>query len=53
MSQYGEEEEDRHKELTNLGTATKLAYWRYGRRLGGLGAIAVVAAFVTGNRDDG
>ena len=25
--------EDQHQELTQLGTAMKLAYWRYGRRL--------------------
>jgi hypothetical protein len=45
--------EDHHKELSNLGTAMKLAYWRYGRRLGVLCLILVVASFITGNRDAG
>jgi hypothetical protein len=42
-----------HQELTQLGTAIKLAYWRYGRHLAVLGLLLVVASFITGNRDGG
>jgi hypothetical protein len=51
MSRHDQDEH--HKELSQFGSALKLVWWRYGRRLGLLGVILVMAAFWTGNRYEG
>jgi hypothetical protein len=40
--------EGNHQELTQLGTAIKAAWWRYGRRIGVLGIVLIAVASVQG-----
>lgn len=46
-------DEGKHEELIHLGTAVRMAWWRYGGRLGCLGAILITIVVATGNREQG
>lgn len=48
MSQHGQDEQN-HKELSEFGSALKLVWWRYGRRIGLLGVILLLFAGTYGD----